>query len=319
MRGSAVYQVQTLWAQSGINRIGTAKHCAKQVAREAGARTWGDLGRELGIHSYGTADAYREVWVAVMRHARVHFSVRDIECLQDEIIGSFLAGKIEEEIALATYKQYAAACGKLESALNLYHQQRSPEVSKEKKYDFREAIDATREIARVELRRFEASRAYDYPVALIAALDNPHFQLAARLQLLGGPRVREVSLIKADQCRGRWPDPLTNGNKGWFAVEGKGGKRTTVGIPSRLYDALLQEIELHGAFRICADRYRRALQRAAAESGQDYQGSHGLRWNYARNRLNELQRHGLVFEEAMQQVSRELGHERATITLHYCQ
>ncbi len=318
MRGSPIYQVQTLWEQSGINRIGTSKHQAKQQARAAGSRTWGDLGRELGVHSYGTADAYRDVWIAVLKHARANFGVRDIERLSGEIIGSFLSRKIEEEVALATYKQYAAACGKLEAVLNLFANKQRGSVARNP-YDFREQIDATREIARAELRRFEDSRAYDNPQGLVAALELPSFQLAARLQLLGGPRVREVSLVREGQCRGFGRDPLTGSAKGWFEVEGKGGKRTTVGIPVRLYEALWQEIGAHGVFHLCADRYRRALQRAAVETGQDYQGSHGLRWNYARNRLNELQRYGLVFEEAMQQVSRELGHERATITLHYCQ
>jgi hypothetical protein len=319
MRGSPVYQVKTLWEQSGVNRIGTSKHQAKQLARDAGAKTWGDLGRELGIHSYGTADAYRDVWIAVLAHARAHFGVRDIERLSSDIISSFLSGKVEEEVALATYKQYAAACSKLETALNLYYQKPWPGFLRNKPYDFREAIEATREIARAELRRFEDSRAYDHPGALIAALELPSFQLAARLQLLGGPRVREVSLVREGQCRGLGRDQLTGSAKGWFEVEGKGGKRTTVGIPVRLYETLLEELGTHGVFRISADRYRRALQRAALESGQVYQGSHGLRWNYARNRLNELQRHGITFEQAMQQVSRELGHERATITLHYCQ
>lgn len=319
MRGSPVYQVQTLWAESRINRIGESKHQAKQLARAAGARTWGDLGRELAIHSYGTADAYRHVWVAVMKHARTHFGVRDIEHLTGEIIGSFLGRKIEEEIALASFKQYAAACSKLETALNLYRQKLFPGFCKQKPYDFRAEIDATREIARAELRRFRDSRAYDNPQGLITALDQASFRLAARLQLLGGPRVREVSLIKADQCRGMWPDPLTGRENGWFGIEGKGGKRTTVGIPLGVYEELLKDIGARGMFQICVDSYRRALQRASAETGQAYQGSHGLRWNFARARLNELQRHGLVFEQAMQQVSRELGHERATITLHYCQ
>jgi hypothetical protein len=64
-------------------------------------------------------------------------------------------------------------------------------------------------------------------------------------------------------------------------------------------------------------QYRLALKIAASKSGQQYCGSHGLRWNYAQERFVALQQSGLTREEALVQVSHEMGHSRGDITEHY--
>jgi hypothetical protein len=58
---------------------------------------------------------------------------------------------------------------------------------------------------------------------------------------------------------------------------------------------------------------------AAEHSQQAYQGSHGLRWNYAQNRTVELLKYGFSFTHAEQIVGWEMKHERASITQHYLQ
>ena len=42
-----------------------------------------------------------------------------------------------------------------------------------------------------------------------------------------------------------------------------------------------------------------------------------MRWNYAQERVAELQRDGTPYEAALSEVSHEMGHERADITLGY--
>jgi len=65
------------------------------------------------------------------------------------------------------------------------------------------------------------------------------------------------------------------------------------------------------------DVYRQALKDAAQASGQQYNGSHGLRWNYAQSRMAEERAKGTYERDALSMVSRELGHFREDITLHY--
>jgi len=45
--------------------------------------------------------------------------------------------------------------------------------------------------------------------------------------------------------------------------------------------------------------------------------SHGLRWNFAKNRLLEYASAGYTYEQSLLLVSKEMKHNRASITEHY--
>ena len=103
---------------------------AVQACGEGGGprRGRGDLapGREgTGCYSYSTADAYRDVWRACLGHAKENLGIKDIEKLSGEAVRAFLDSKIDQGVAKATFGQYAAACEKLEVALNRYAEQHS--------------------------------------------------------------------------------------------------------------------------------------------------------------------------------------------------
>lgn len=72
-----------------------------------------------------------------------------------------------------------------------------------------------------------------------------------------------------------------------------------------------------GCFKIDPENLREALKLAAERTEPDYKGSHGLRWNHAQERMEELQESGLQYETALSVVSSEMGHARADITEHY--
>lgn len=315
MRGSTFYQVQALYEQSGINQIGESKHAAKEAAREGGASTWSEMGRQMGIHSYSTADAYREVWRGVLDHAKQEHGVKDIERLSPEVVQSYLQGRIEQGVAHATYAKESAACAKLEQALNRY----SEAHGRGNSYDFRGALAEARAEAR-DLARFEGSRAYDRPAALVAAVSNRDHQITASIQYESGSRIHEASLIRADQLQGYRADPITGEQRGVIEYQGKGGKEGEHLVSPATYQAVERIIQERGVFQIDKDSYRDSLAVAASTTGQEYagNGSHGLRWNYAQERCSALQEHhGLTYDQAMLQVSSEMGHERASITEHY--
>src|SRR5690242_11660011 len=112
MRGSTIYQVMTVW--SAIDQIGNSRHDAKIAARaelaaKGQAATPHNIGKVLGIHSYKTADAYRDVWVGIMKHAKAAHGMKDIERLTGEYVAGFLHAKVAAGIRYATFQQYAAA------------------------------------------------------------------------------------------------------------------------------------------------------------------------------------------------------------------
>ena len=160
MRGSIVGQVQALFRLSGIAQIGHSKHRAKELARSSGAKTWHEIGKRLGIYSYSTADAYRDVWKQLLSYAKSSFGVKDIEKLNSEIVHSFLHSKIEQGVSKRTFQQYASAIEKLEVALNMY----SERFNRGNTYNF--DLSAVRAYAKeVYVGEQTPSRAYGFPTS----------------------------------------------------------------------------------------------------------------------------------------------------------
>lgn len=319
MRGSASYQAQRVFHESGINKIGTSKHQAKEIVRKefdkAGvASTWHRMGKAIGIHSYKTADSYRAVWRNVLEFSKSEFAEKDIEKISGVHVQAFLEKKIEDGVAHATFQQYAAALEKLETALTLY----SVRSGRQQEYDFAKGIGAARQMAKGNLTKFTGSRAYQRPGDLIEEMKQSTFRLASKMQLEGGGRINEVNYVQAGQLAGVKYDKLSGVDKGQVSIKGKGGKVNIMQLSVKTYKELKAEVSQKGCFRIEKDAYRKELRAASARSEQKYQGSHGLRWNFAQNRFQEVQRlASLTYEQAMNVVSSEMGHIRADITEHY--
>jgi len=327
MRGGVASQVHHLFQASGIKQYGNSKHQAKEEARAQGAKTWHEIGKEMGIYSYNTANAYMDVWIQAFRFAKENFGMKDLEKISGDHLAEYLKSKITAGIANSTFLQYAAALEKLETALNMY----SKTFQKGNTYDFSEKLKEVRQLAQEQnLARFVGSRAYGRPEDVIKMISDPLYQLVARIQLEGGARVKEV-LIGPSQLKGLRTDTITGQEKGWLAVRGKGGKWRELHITPQTYrqvEAKVKALQPGEKWGIQndkdADAYRLALKKACQQAGESYKnkqgeskGSHGFRWNYAQNRHSEIQRAGRSYHEALAQTSREMGHERADITTHY--
>lgn len=302
MRGSPKRQVSLIFNKSGIDQRGTSKHLAKAQARLSGARTWADMGKSLGIHSHATADAYRETWRRCFIHARDIYGLRDLTRIEAKHVESYLSEVIEKGCSHATYAQYAAGLGKLENALKLF----AEKTGMKRQIDLRTGIDATREDAQ-ELRKFTGTRAYDNPAGITEFVSSPSHQLAAQMQYESGSRVNEIALIRPEQLRDDFR----------LEVQGKGGKILQPRLNESIYRALENHLAKNGEFRIDKEAYREDLRNAAELTGQGYNGSHGLRWNYAQRRIAELRQEGVGYYESLGIVSKEMGHERPDITEHY--
>jgi hypothetical protein len=212
-------------------------------------------------------------------------------------------GRIADGVAHSTFQKECAAINKLENALNSYADKRGTG----REYDFRSVTHQVKVEQGKTLERSDLHRAYSRPQAVVGELERADHRLAASLQLHGGARIDEISLVKPSQLKG----------DGKIEVKGKGGKIRELQVSEKIYNELKSHIEKNGNFRIDKDEYGRDLRAAALASGQDATGSHGLRWNFAQNRFVELQKSGQVYEQALSNVSHEMGHERPDITEHY--
>jgi len=313
MRGSTVFQTHELYKE--VDNLGTSKHSAKEVARENGASTWSEIGKELGVHSYGTADDYRDSWRRMVEYVKEEFGVKNMESLTGTHVAAYLQSKIEDGVAAKTFGGYASAMDKLETALTRYAESHNTGRT----YDFSKEMDAVRtEAKNAKLSRPEGSRAYSDPKGLIEAVKDSKFALVATIQLESGSRISEASDIKASQLKGLTTDKVTGEEKGQLVTSGKGGKITMVYVSPATYARTEAAItEAGGRFRVDRASVRAALKEAAAITGQKFNSTHGLRWNYAQERMSELQVHGKSYDQALAQVSKEMKHNRLDITLHY--
>lgn len=192
-------------------------------------------------------------------------------------------------------------------------------------------------VIKSELVQIKKSRAYTgQQVNLIANAQTEKNKLATRIAYAAGLRAHELLTLRKKEERSAsshrsWSKDRFTGRQGEiYTVVGKGGLIREVMIPSDLAKEL--ESKLLPTPAIIKDRDIRYTQyyginggvtwsssfSAASKRVLDWStGAHGLRHAYAQERMDELQRKGFFYEEALGLVSQSMGHFRSNITEVY--
>ena len=267
------------------------------------------------VSSYKTMESYRSIWNNFFNYLLEHWKIRDFEKIEAQHIQAYMDYKIEYYPSKQYLEKISAALGKLEIALKLFAKNIH---NKNREYDFsiRQVIlDQARDLKFVANNYH--NRAYDNPKLLIFNLKNSVHQLAAKIQLEGGARIEGVALIKPEQLLGKKIDKITNTEKGIIFTKEKGGKQGEVLVSLETYTELENYLSLNSKFKINRQDYYNDIKQAALISKEIAEGSHGLRWNFAKRRMFEHGKAGYSYSDSLQQVSYEMKHNRASITEHY--
>jgi molybdenum cofactor synthesis domain-containing protein len=114
-------------------------------------------------------------------------------------------------------------------------------------------------------------------------------------------------------------DDITKQTVGIVETKEKGGKVGDVLISLNTYQKLENYFVDNNTntFKIKYQDYLDDIKNSCKKVNATYQGSHGFRWTFAQNRVREYQKHDYTFEQALQGVSWEMKHYRASITEHY--
>lgn len=267
------------------------------------------------VSSYKTMESYRRVWNNFFNYLKEHWEIKDFEKIEAQHIEAYMDYKIEYYPSKQYLEKISAALGKLEVALKNF----AKNIHKiEKDYDFsiRQAIlDQARDLKFVANNYH--NRAYNNPELLISNLKNSMHQLAAKIQLEGGARIEGVALIKPEQLLGIKTDKVTKTQKGIIFTKEKGGKQGEVLVSVETYTELENYISINSKFKINRQDYYNDIKQAAIISKEVSEGSHGLRWNFAKRRMFEYGKADYTYSDSLQQVSYEMKHNRASITEHY--
>lgn len=341
MRGKIEYQTGEL--VKVLFHPGLSKSLQKQTGEIANART---------------LQTYREIWNQLGNDAQEYYGLKNLQRLTTEHITHFMMQKVFQGVSEQYLETISSAIGKLECALRMLHQVFSEKtetyaLKTDYVYDFsiRQSIlnDARKHKHVIETSDDpNFSRAYDNPKALIDAIEDPVLKLAAMIQYESGARLEgvmrmdEVMRIKTHklkdntlsdiieyhriddtyssvpQLQGFEYDMYEASPKGRVFDAEKGGKPGILLVSVETYQALKAHLFQHSKFIINKNQYRNALKKAANATGQKYNATHGLRWNYAQERFFKIQViGGLSYHQALQDVSWAMKHERADISEHY--
>lgn len=267
------------------------------------------------VASYKTMESYRNIWNNLFNYLKEHFKINDIEKIESHHILAYMDYKIEYYPSKQYLEKISAALGKLEVALNLFSRQYKDNP---KTYDF--SIRQTMLDEAIDLE-FVANnyhdRAYSNPTLLIENLSNPKHQLVAAIQYEGGARIEGVALIKREQLKGMKIDIITNSEKYIIWTKEKGGKEGEILINPDTHETLKKYFFKKSIFKIDRQAYMKDIRDTCKKLGIDAEGTHGLRWNFAKRRMFEYAKAGYSYEDSLQQVSYEMKHNRASITMHY--
>jgi integrase len=310
LRGSVNYQITRIFKESGIFQPGTSRHAAKQEALSGQDKaTPSHVAAQTAIYSYSYAENAKDTWHKLGHHARAEYNLRDMTRLGPEHVRSFLESRIEAGIRYDTFAKEAAHIGKLENALKaLDGQERG----------LREATSAAREVAKQSLdRSTPPPRSFQNPERVLDHLSGD-YHLIGRLQLEGGMRQEEASLVRPGQLGGIRADPATGKERGVVHLTNtKGGKPREARISPETYRRIEARLQ-SGSLKVAGSTYRGKLAQAARAANEEHSGSHSLRYVFAAERYHECMADGgMTHEQAMQQTSWDLGHERAGMTAHY--
>ncbi len=267
------------------------------------------------VASFETMKTYRSVWNNLGRWLKEHWGIGDFEQITSEHIEEYMLYKIEYYPSKQYLEKISSSLGKLETALHRFTFQKYGEA---KVYDFQ-----TRQIQLNLAKNLKQvyngyqNRTYQDPKKIIDALNNPLHKIAASIQLSGAARSEGVTLIKASQLKGYRVDSITKNTIGVITTKEKGGKEGDVFIEMATYQALEQIIKNEGKFKISYKAYAQDILTTCQKLNITCHGSHGFRWTAAQRRVREYQSAGYSYEEALQGVSWEMKHYRASITSHY--
>lgn len=274
----------------------------------------------LGFYSQKTIENHVSTWKQFATFIRGN-GVKDLEKASNRQIEKFLYSKIEQGITHKSYQDICSHITKFEQALNRYAENESTGKS----YNFDKAIDYLKDRASEQLEKTIEARFYQKPHQIIDNISNEKFNISASIMYESGARINEASLISESRLGGII-EHQTRGEVGKIILESadsKGGKQRDLYVSKETYSRIQTYIKEHGELKI--DRstrerqdLRNAIKEAAKISDQKYTGAHGLRHNFAQERVNELQNdYGKSYLEAITITSKEMGHERPSITEHY--
>ncbi len=289
-------------ANSIINRVMSNANGIGQSKSEARASSGikGANGHNVSdkAHSIKEVQNMRSVTTQFVNFVKDNYDGKVANNINADSAKAFLESKAQE-ISGGSLNTYVSTMNKIADNLNKDGiGDLNREAVQDIKSDLKEAYS---------LHSEHINRAYEDTQAIKDEMQHTPYSLSAELQHEAGLRADDA--INSSKWSVNEDNTLT-------VHDSKGGIDYTT---THLSDELIQRVSeaVENGYNANYSDYREALKEAVEATGQEWSGTHGLRYNFAQERMEELRENGYSEDEAKGVTSLELGHSRLDITDHY--
>jgi hypothetical protein len=298
LRGNINYQVNQLWLK--VDGISVSK-----AATRKDSDVKGQNGHKVSdkVHSYNSKDEFINRAKELATYAKDNFNINDMQAISNEVIIKYIQKKIDKGLKYRSISTYISQLEKIQLALSKFTKHKAEHFQ----LFTRDTLKKVREIAKANaVISKHKNRAFANPEVIKNGLKD-YMKVSFELQLVHGLRVNEATFIKKSQI---------NGNV--FTIQGKGGYTREIQLKEDLLNRLKKELKKNnGKIKIPYSTYRKYLKDSATRSNQDFEGTHGLRFNYVQKEYNEKIKEFKNHNKALKVISYNIGHHRDKITEHY--
>lgn len=266
---------------------------------KANSEVKGLNGQNISIkaHSVSSKDALRSATTQLLNHIKENNIGRVLSNVNGETVREFINSKIAEGIKENTLNNLISTISKVSDNLNALG---INTVSRENIGAYR---DDLREAGH-SLKGENIVRCNQDPQAITQAMNqSTPYGLSADLSLQAGMRSGDST------DSSKW----TLNNDNTIRIEGsKGGKTyTTTAVSEATAQRVAEAIE--NGYKVSYGEYRENLKDAVLSTGQEWQGTHSLRFDHINEKHTENISNGMTENESKSELSIQNGHGREEI------
>ena len=282
---------------SNANGIGQSK-----VISKTNSNILGENGQKVSdkAHSIKDMQNLRTITTQYINYIKANYEGKVANNINSDSAKSFLEAKAQE-VKGSTLNTYISTLSKVTDNLakdniGTLNREQIKEIKQELKYNY-------------NLSKEHNNRAYSNVEAIKEEMKHSTMYLSTQLQAEAGLRASDA--INSD----KWT--INNDNTMTISGSKSGLTYTTAPLNNNLVQSVQEAIK--NGYKANYEEYRVELKEAVANTNQNYTGTHGLRYSFAQERVEELLNQGYTKDEADGQTSLEMGHSRLDITNHYTQ
>lgn len=251
-------------------------------------------------HSIKSVQNMRSVTTQYINYVKENYGNKVVQHIHKESIQSFLQKK-SIEVSGGSLNTYISTTAKLVDNLNKVG---INSIERKDVHNLRTEF----KINNINLSKEHTNRAYQKIDQIVKNVESASgFSLSVKLQAQAGLRIDDATNSS------KWK---INDDNSITVFRSKNGLNyTSVPLDYKLVQEVREAIQ--DGYKIDKTEYGQILKEAIENTGQEFNGSHGIRYSFAQERINELKEYGYTHEEALSEISQNMGHSRNEITCHY--